>query len=152
MPSHLRALGALLHKRAAYPLVDTREVGSASLQVLVIQLSGANPSEQILGPDDQRRGAVVYVDPLGTIPAWLADTQNHANAEVGAPMTPGGYPAGFELGCNGSAFVFAAASDLQGNIGVNVYVVIEAGELPDSSAKPGRGNGGGLLQAFSPNI
>lgn len=109
----------------------TREVASAQLVVTVITLSKAEPSAQVQSSDVERRGGLIYVDPSNPGPAYLADTDSHAQARTnGAPMFPAAFPPGFELGVSGGIWVYALDSAL--NVGpVVVYFVAEVGQNPN---------------------
>lgn len=111
----------------------TREVGSETLQTLAVTLTGSDPWAQIFAGDIDRRGVVVYVDPNAPGPAYLSDSQAHAQQKTnGAKMSPDGSPPGFELGTTGAAWVYALPTDLA--LGeITVYAVIEHGEIPRSA-------------------
>ena len=111
----------------------TREIGSRQLVTGSVTLTQATPFAPIIGSDIERRGLIVYVDPNATIPAYLADTEQHArNQSNGVPMFPTKFPPGFELGCAGAVFVYANKADIVGST-VTVYYVIELGQAADDS-------------------
>lgn len=110
----------------------TREAGSEQLQTVALVLTPGEPWGQLAPGDIDRRGASVYVDQDGGCPAYLADSERHAQQQTsGAKMSPSGSPCGFELGTTGGIWAYALPADLPPN-GVTVFCVIEHGEVPKS--------------------
>lgn len=110
-----------------------REVGSARFYTGAVTLTPANPSAQIVGSDEERRGVVIYPDPAATVAVYLADTAQHAAQGAAGRWASGALiPAGlgFALGTTAPVYVFILAATAPA-AGVNVYAVAEAGANPD---------------------
>lgn len=105
----------------------TREVGSAQLGIQTFVLSSDSPWTQVASANEERRGAVIYVDPASAGPAYLSDTEQHArNGRGGAPMFPTQFPGGFELGTTGGIWIYAKTFP------TTVYYIEEIGQNPDA--------------------